>query len=131
MRSGGMRSGGFGGFKRSGPTSRSTATTAPPPRTVGVDRRPGVMGGLGSTIMQGMAFGAGSEIGHSAVRGAMGGSAYGHSYSEQTGQPTQQMNTDPCKLENENFLRCLQNNQSDISACQSMLDLFKQCRGQV
>ena len=29
-------------------------------------------GGLGSTLMTGMAFGAGSEIAHQAVRGMMG-----------------------------------------------------------
>ncbi len=36
-----------------------------------------MMGGLGSTIMTGMAFGAGSEIAHQAVRGVMGGGS-GH-----------------------------------------------------
>ena len=32
----------------------------------------GMMSGLGSTLMTGMAFGAGSEIAHQAVRGIMG-----------------------------------------------------------
>ena len=35
-------------------------------------------GGLGSTLMTGMAFGAGSEVAHQAVRGLMGsGSGHG------------------------------------------------------
>ena len=34
-------------------------------------------GGLGSTLMTGMAFGAGSEVAHQAVRGIMGGGS-GH-----------------------------------------------------
>ena len=34
-------------------------------------------GGLGSTIMTGMAFGAGSAVAHEAVRGMMGGSGHG------------------------------------------------------
>jgi hypothetical protein len=34
----------------------------------------GMFSGLGSVLAQGMAFGAGSEIAHQAVRGVMGGS---------------------------------------------------------
>jgi hypothetical protein len=34
-------------------------------------------GGLGSTIMTGMAFGAGSAVAHEAVRGIMGGGSHG------------------------------------------------------
>ena len=33
----------------------------------------GFLSGIGSTIMTGMAFGAGSEVAHQAVRGVMGG----------------------------------------------------------
>ena len=128
-KSGGMRSSGFGGFRKSGPSSRSGTTVAvPPARSISRYRSPSIQGGLGSTIMQGMAFGAGSEIGHSAVRGTIGG----HSYRTQPYQDqSNQLNTDPCRLENESFLNCLKNNPSDIGACQSVLDLFKQCRGQV
>ena len=39
------------------------------------------MSGLGSTVMTGMAFGAGSEVAHQAVRGIMG-SGSGHGNSE-------------------------------------------------
>lgn len=35
-------------------------------------RTPGMMGGIGSTIMTGMAFGAGSEVAHNVVRGMTG-----------------------------------------------------------
>ena len=35
------------------------------------------MSGIGSTIMTGMAFGAGSEVAHQAVRGIMGGPSHG------------------------------------------------------
>jgi hypothetical protein len=37
-----------------------------------------MMSGLGGTIMTGMAFGAGSEIAHQAVRGVMGSGSGGH-----------------------------------------------------
>lgn len=36
----------------------------------------GILSGIGSTIMQGMAFGAGSEIAHQTVRSVMGGSSH-------------------------------------------------------
>lgn len=50
----------------------------------------GMMSGLGSTVMTGMAFGAGSEIAHQAVRGIMG-SGSGHGGQEvQQQQPVQQ-----------------------------------------
>ena len=40
-------------------------------------------GGLGSTLMTGMAFGAGSEVAHQAVRGIMGSGSGGHGGQEQ------------------------------------------------
>jgi hypothetical protein len=39
-------------------------------------------GGLGSTIMTGMAFGAGSAVAHEAVRGIIGGGS-GHGSNQQ------------------------------------------------
>ncbi len=44
--------------------------TKPPQQTQ--QKSGGFLSGLGSTIMQGMAFGAGSEVAHQAVRGVMG-----------------------------------------------------------
>lgn len=128
------RSGG-GGFRRASPSpgpSRSTRTAAapshqaPPPQT---QQRPGMMSGLGGTLMQGMAFGAGSEVAHQAVRGIMGtGSGSGH--SEAAPQSAPQTFNEPCFQENQNFMNCLQFSKNDISQCQSYLDLFKQCKGQ-
>ena len=52
------------------------------------------MSGLGGTLMQGMAFGAGSEVAHQAVRSMMGGGS-GHGgqapvQQQQEGAPVQQ-----------------------------------------
>ena len=47
------------------------------------------MSGLGSTLMTGMAFGAGSEIAHQAVRSVIGGghgSGSGHGNVEEVNQ---------------------------------------------
>ena len=50
----------------------------------------GMMSGIGGTIMTGMALGAGSEIGHQAVRGLMGsGSGHGNEQVQQQQEPQQ------------------------------------------
>lgn len=41
-----------------------------------------MMSGMGGMVVTGMALGAGSEIGHQAVRGLMGAGSGGHGGSE-------------------------------------------------
>ncbi len=41
------------------------------------------MSGIGSTIVTGMALGAGSEVGHQVVRGLMGSSSGSHDAPQQ------------------------------------------------
>ena len=62
------------GSRGSGFSSRSSfaASRPMPAPTQTYTRAPGMMSGLGSTLATGMAFGAGSEIAHQAVRGIMG-----------------------------------------------------------
>ena len=79
----------LGGGSSSSGRSSSFGRSSSPQRSAPVAPRPpvqhappmqapaqggGMMSGIGSTIMTGMAFGAGSEIAHQAVRGIMGGS---------------------------------------------------------
>lgn len=64
----GFSSRGFGSSSRS-----SFAASRPMPAPIQAPTRsPGMMSGIGSTIATGMAFGAGSEIAHQAIRGVMG-----------------------------------------------------------
>ena len=59
--------------QRTAPTpQRTAAPTTPAPTTGG-----GMMGSMGQTVMTGMAFGAGSEIAHQAVKSVMGGGSGG------------------------------------------------------
>ena len=77
------KSGGF--FSRgSQPAAARPAAAAPhPPAHAPPAQAPmqssggGMMSGIGGTIVQGMAFGAGSEVAHQAVRSIMGGGS-GH-----------------------------------------------------
>lgn len=103
-RGGGSR----GGSRSSSPPPRSSFTatrpqqqpTQAPLQQPTAQRSGGMMSGIGSTIMQGMAFGAGSEVAHQAVRSVMGGSS--HSNVQQGTQPQQQQQinnqTNPCQI---------------------------------
>jgi hypothetical protein len=117
----GRRSSGGSFFKRSGPAapSRSTASAVPPRQaSSGTATQPG----FGRVMMEGMAFGAGSEIAHQAVRGVMGSGGH-EGYQQSSGY------VEPCSNENQGFMSCLQYNKTDISQCQSYFDMFKQCKG--
>lgn len=123
---------------RGGSRGRSSSP-APPPRQAPTASRPmpaqqttpvqtssggGLLSGIGSTIMQGMAFGAGSEVAHQAVRSLMGGS----SHSQQAPQQApQQQQTSPCQFEMDNFSRCLSSNDN-VSYCQNYADMLKNCK---
>jgi hypothetical protein len=71
-----------------------------------------MMSGLGGMMMQGMAFGAGSEIAHSALRAVMGGSSQPEQtvdqqpmeQSQQSGQQQSNGSQNMCSGENGNFV---------------------------
>ncbi|CAG9322182.1 unnamed protein product [Blepharisma stoltei] len=124
-RSSGMKSSGFS--RSSGPTRTARAAPQPTHQAPLTQQSPGLIGSIGGTIMQGMAFGAGSEVAHQAVRGLMGNSSSNYAQESQSQpQPIQE----PCYQQNQDFLNCLQYNKNDIGMCQSYLDLYKQCKGQ-
>lgn len=119
---------------RQAPTASRPATQAPPQPAMQQAPSTGFGGGFGSTIMQGMAFGAGSEVAHQAVRGVMGGNS--HSAQQQPANTPQQAvnmcSTQPqqqnaCMNEANLFTNCLRTN-SDISYCQQFSDMLKQCQ---
>jgi hypothetical protein len=81
--------------------------------------------GIGSTIMTGMAFGAGSEVAHQAVRSIMGGSSSSQPAQQQA--PQQQTQGNPCQMEMDNFSKCLSSNDN-VSYCQNFSDMLKNCK---
>lgn len=60
------------GFRSSFTGSRPMSPNPTTSSTNTAYRSPGMMGGLGSTLVTGMAFGAGSEVAHNLVRGVTG-----------------------------------------------------------
>ena len=97
-----------------GGRSSSRSAPSPPPRQAPTATRPmpaqtpvqpqtqqsgGLLSGIGSTIAQGMAFGAGSEIAHQAVRSFMGGSSHSQPAQQQAPQQAQQQQfQNPCQI---------------------------------
>jgi len=83
MARGGSRGGSSSRGRSSSPSpsrSAQTATKPMPPKQAPTtqpqaQQSGGMLSGIGSTIMQGMAFGAGSAVAHQAVRSLMGGSS--------------------------------------------------------
>ncbi len=102
-------------------------------QTMPVQQSGGMMSGLGSTIMTGMAFGAGSEIAHQAVRGVMGGSSHGSNNQVQPQQEVQQVEQKQqvqqksCLSYNQKFVECLKVSGNDISDCQNFFNDIKSC----
>lgn len=117
---------GFGFGRSSGAPHRSAAASAPP--RYSAPSQPGLMSGLGGVMLQGMAFGAGSEVAHQAVRGVLGANqGYAHTQGDHRNYG-EAMRQDPCSAQNSDFMQCLQSNPDQITVCQDYLDLYKQCR---
>lgn len=112
------------------------AAHAPPPAPV----QPGggyMLGGIGSTIAEGMAFGTGSAIAHRAVDAFMGPRTVQHevvqaeaSAAAQTSMPAMPnlSGKDACGNHSKAFQECLTNYGSDIGKCQFYLDMLNECR---
>uniref|UniRef100_A0A0D9VXK4 CHCH domain-containing protein n=1 Tax=Leersia perrieri TaxID=77586 RepID=A0A0D9VXK4_9ORYZ len=92
-----------------------------------------ILGGIGSTIAQGMAFGTGSAMAHRAVDAVMGPRTIQHEtvVSEAAASATPMANataSDSCSIHSRAFQDCINNYGSDISKCQFYLDMLNECR---
>ncbi|CAD6214052.1 unnamed protein product [Miscanthus lutarioriparius] len=107
------------------------ARQAPPPAPVR-DGGGSILGGIGSTIAQGMAFGTGSAMAHRAVDAVMGPRTIQHetvvSEAAAAAPAAPVMNTDACGIHSKAFQDCLNNYGSEISKCQFYLDMLNECR---
>ncbi|CAA6653423.1 unnamed protein product [Spirodela intermedia] len=108
---------------------------APPPASVQSHGGGGssILGGIGSTIAQGMAFGTGSAIAHRAVDSVMGSRTVQHETvaSEAGGAVAPMTNpagADACSIHSRAFQDCVNSNGSDIAKCQFYLDMLNECR---
>ena len=93
------------------------------------------MGGLGRTIMEGMAFGTGSAIAHRAG-GAVAGGLFGAAApavgaTETQAEPAQIAGSkgQDCQPFQRDFIQCVQENKDSIASCQMYMDNYNQCQG--
>lgn len=121
-------------MQRPAPAQQQQHHAPPPPAQQATPTTGGGMfSGIGGMVVQGMAFGAGSEIAHQAVRGIMGsGSGSHHQEVQQQAAPAQQQQQQQqqqavCQDEQSIFARCL-NQSNDIQSCQTYLDMLKECQ---
>lgn len=123
----------------SAPAARPVSTSSSVPAPMQPAQSGGMLSGIGSTIMQGMAFGTGSAIAHRAV-GAVAGSFSGGSEGAEQ-QPvaaasapveqsfnSQQSLTGPCASDKQMFYECLQVNKGDQQACSFLYDTLQNCQ---
>jgi hypothetical protein len=98
----------------------------------------GMMSGIGSTIVQGMAFEGGNEIGREFILSMMVESSGQDRVSAPVENRNQlpvknqqqqvQKNQNPCQVFNIKFFECLKCNNNDISSCQSVFNDLKVCQ---
>ena len=95
----------------------------------------GMLSGIGSTIVQGMAFGTGSAIAHRAVgavadsfsgSGSSNESAPAPEYVQPAAAPAPQ--NDVCAMDKNMFYDCLQQNKSDQTVCNFYYEQLKSCQ---
>ncbi|KAJ1691727.1 hypothetical protein LUZ63_015882 [Rhynchospora breviuscula] len=93
-----------------------------------------ILGGIGSTIAQGVAFGTGSAIAHRAVDAVVGPRVVQHEHvtteAPAAASPAvnNTMGNDACGIHSKAFQDCVNNFGSDISKCQFYLDMLNECR---
>ncbi|XP_042062325.1 uncharacterized protein C6C3.02c-like isoform X1 [Salvia splendens] len=105
--------------------------SAPPPAPIQGGSGGSMLGSLGSTIAQGMAFGTGSAMAHRAVDAVMGPRTIQHETvaSEAVAAPSPSMGgSEACGPHNKAFQDCLNSYGSDITKCQFFMDMLAECR---
>ncbi|XP_011087965.1 coiled-coil-helix-coiled-coil-helix domain-containing protein 10, mitochondrial [Sesamum indicum] len=107
---------------------------APPPAPVQSSSGGSMLGGIGATIAQGMAFGTGSAVAHRAVDAVMGPRTIQHEtvVSEAAATPAPNApsmgGSDACNVHSKAFQDCLNSYGNDISKCQFYMDMLAECR---
>ncbi|XP_057787969.1 uncharacterized protein C6C3.02c-like [Salvia miltiorrhiza] len=107
--------------------------SAPPPAPVQGGSGGSMLGSIGSTIAQGMAFGTGSAMAHRAVDAVMGPRTIQHETvaSEAAAAPAPSASmggSEACGVHSKAFQDCLNSYGSDITKCQFYMDMLAECR---
>ena len=129
------RSRGGGGGRRAPPPARR-GNAPPPAQRQRQSSGPGLLSSLGSTMVQGFAFGTGSSLARTAVDSVMGGgsSSAPQQYEEpqqsqpSTMQQSSSINGGMCSMDQEAFMNCLKDNNGAVTNCQFFYDALQACQ---
>jgi len=87
-----------------------------------------VISNIGSSIVSGMAFGTGSAIANKAIGSIFGnGQDTASLESQKTSSNVVMSNNDSCINEYKNFMRCIQDNNNNIRACDYYMKNLEIC----
>ncbi|MFS7979338.1 putative cysteine alpha-hairpin motif superfamily [Helianthus anomalus] len=127
--------GGLGAWGRPARARPARSAPAPvkqaPPPVPAPSSGGSVLGSIGSTIAEGMAFGGGSAVAHRAVDAVMGPRTIRHetvSAAAPESAATASSNSDACGMHYKAFQDCINSSGSDISKCQFYMDMLSSCR---
>ncbi|XP_039035167.1 coiled-coil-helix-coiled-coil-helix domain-containing protein 10, mitochondrial-like, partial [Hibiscus syriacus] len=104
------------------------AQHAPPPAPAQSGGGGSLLGGIGSTIAQGMAFGTGSAVAHRAVDAVMGPRTVQHETVVYEAAANNFTGSDACSTHSKAFQDCLNSSGNEISKCQFYMDMLSECR---
>jgi len=124
--------------KRQSPPPPAPAASAPPPAAPQQGGGGGMLGSIGSTIVQGMAFGTGSAVAHRAVDSVMGPREVKHVHEggPEGGEPMAaapeaggaMQSGGVCPDEMFQFQQCQKDNAGDLASCKFYFDVLSQCQ---
>ncbi|XP_076904145.1 uncharacterized protein LOC143559455 [Bidens hawaiensis] len=84
-------------------------------------------GSIGSTIAEGLAFGAGNAVGHRVADAIVGPRTIRHE-TVPAAAATTSSDSDACSGHYKAFQDCINSYGSDISKCQFYMDMLSECR---
>ncbi|CAN8256786.1 unnamed protein product [Cochlearia groenlandica] len=131
---------------RSAPRPRPVSARSPPPQNVNRAPPPAIaqanggggsiLGGIGSTIAQGMAWGTGSAIAHRGVDAVMGPRTIQYETvvsseavsASSSSSPVGDNTMGSCDIQSKAFQDCVNNFGSDINKCQFYMNMLSECR---
>ncbi|KAK9071074.1 hypothetical protein SSX86_009642 [Deinandra increscens subsp. villosa] len=117
--------------------ARSTpapANRSPPPAPVQSGSGGSMLGGFGSAVAEGVAFGAGNAVAHRAVDAVIGPRTIRHETVPAAAAASSESvasgssNSDACGTHYKAFQDCINSSGSDISKCQFYMDMLSECR---
>lgn len=122
-------------MNHSPPPSHAATTHAPPPAPMQSSGGGSMLGGIASTIAEGMAFGTGSAIAHRAVDAVMGPRVVQHEHTSvpspaavPMASPVSSVGGGSCAQQAKAFEDCITGNASDVSKCQFYVDMLNECK---